>query len=101
MEEKNYELTNIVKHVNGHVVYRIKCINEFKCQDKVIKVGQLGGFVESYDNLSDNAWVDDDSVIYGDSEVSDNVYICDNSEVCGNAWVFGKAYVSHKSVIFW
>lgn len=55
MEEKNYELTNIVKHVNGHVVYRIKCINEFKCQDKVIKVGQLGGFVESEDNLSDNA----------------------------------------------
>lgn len=118
MEEKNYELTNIVKHVNGHVVYRIKCVNEFKCQDKVIKVGQLGGFIESEDNLSDNAWVDDDSVIYGDSEVSDNAYICDNSrvydsalvfddayicdnsEVCGNAWVFGKAYVSHKSVIF-
>ena len=118
MEEKNYELTNIVKHVNGHVVYRIKCVNEFKCQGKVIKVGQLGGFVESEDNLSDNAWVDDDSVIYGNSEVSDNAYICgnsrvydsalvfddayicDNSEVCGNAWVFGKAYVSHKSVIF-
>lgn len=118
MEEKNYELTNIVKHVNGHVVYRIKCVNEFKCQDKVIKVGQLGGFVESEDNLSDNAWVDDDSVIYGDSEVSgnayicgdsrvydsalvfDDAYICDNSEVCENAWVFGKAYVSHKSLIF-
>lgn len=118
MEEKNYELTNIVKRINGHVVYRIKCINEFKCQDKVIKVGQFGGFVESEDNLSDNAWVDDDSVIYGDSEVSgnayicgnsrvydsalvfDDAYICDNSEVYGNAWVFGKAYVSHESLIF-
>ena len=117
MEEKNYELTNIAKKINGHVVYRIKCINEFKCQDKVIKVGQLGGFVESYDNLSDNAWIDDDSVVYGDSEVSGNAYVCGNSivhgsalvfdeayvcddaEICENAWVFGRAYVS-KSLIF-
>lgn len=41
------------------MLYRIECIKAFGN----ISVGDLGGFVESYDNLYENAWVYENATV--------------------------------------
>ena len=110
MNEK-YELTEEFKEIEtlreGWLqkikVYRIRALRAFAD----VKIGDLGGFVETKQNLSNmgNAWVCDnasvygDAKVYGDARVCNNARVCDNAEVygdarvCGNAWVRGNAWV--------
>lgn len=63
--KRHYILTDETIEYQGHVLHRIKCIEEFvRNYYYTIKVGQLGGFVESYDNLIDNSWVDDEAKVF-------------------------------------
>ena len=84
---KKYELTSETKIVFGHILYRIKALSSFGC----VSAGDLGGFLESEKNLSQNgnAWVSGDAEVFGDAEVS------------GDAEVFGNAEVSEIGAIFW
>ena len=66
---KKYELTSETKIVFGHILYRIKALSSFG----YVSAGDLGGFLESEKNLSQN----------------------------GNAWVSGNAEVSKIGSIFW
>ena len=47
---KKYELTSETKIVFGHILYRIKALSSFGC----VSAGDLGGFLESEKNLSQN-----------------------------------------------
>ena len=84
-----------------------------------VKAGDVGGFVESENNLSHdgdcwvtgnarvfdnalvfgNAWVSgnaqvfDDALVYGNARVSGNAQVFDDALVFGNAWVTGNAQV--------
>ena len=84
---KKYELTSDTKIVFGHILYRIKALSSFGC----VSAGDLGGFLESEKNLSQNgdAWVYGDARVYGDAWVY------------GNARVYGNAEVSKIGSIFW
>ena len=66
---KKYELTSETKIVFGHILYRIKALSSFGC----VSAGDLGGFLESEKNLSQNgnAWVSGDAEVFGDAEVSE------------------------------
>ena len=66
-------------------VYRIRALRAFAD----VKIGDLGGFVETKQNLSNmgNAWV------YGNARVCDNAKVYGNAEVYGNAKVYGDARV--------
>ena len=82
---KKYELTDETIEVYGTALHRIKALKDFGN----VKKGELGGYVESERNLSQegNCWV------YGNAEVYDN------AEVCGNAKVFGNAdYITIKGL---
>ena len=57
------------------------------------KAGQLGGFVESEDNLGGEAWVDDNAEVWGEAFVYCYAYVSGNARVCGNARVYGKAQI--------
>ena len=108
---KKYELTSETKIVFGHILYRIKALSSFGC----VSAGDLGGFLESEKNLSQNgnAWVFGDAWVYGDAEVSGNARVSGNAwvsgdarvsgnaEVSGDAEVFGNAEVSEIGAIFW
>ncbi|MGN6746796.1 hypothetical protein, partial [Neisseria sp. P0024.S002] len=64
MENKKYELVkedSIV--VDGFILYRIRALKDFY----VVKAGDLGGYVESEDNLSHEgyAWIYDEAKVYG------------------------------------
>nr|DAG38484.1 MAG TPA: Putative transferase, nesg, ydcK, Structural Genomics.38A [Caudoviricetes sp.] len=99
MNEK-YELTEEFKEIEtlreGWLqkikVYRIRALRAFAD----VKIGDLGGFVETKQNLSNmgNAWV------YGNAEVYDNARVRDNARVCGDAWVCGDAKVCNNARVY-
>ena len=78
---KKYELTNETKKVNGKTFYRIKALKDFGN----IKKGELGGYVESENILSQegNCWiysgvtVDNGTMITEDTEIHP---LCKNDE---------------------
>ena len=100
MNEK-YELTEEFKEIEtlreGWLqkikVYRIRALRAFAD----VKIGDLGGFVETKQNLSNmgNAWVYGNAEVYGDAEV------CGDAKVYGNAEVCGDAKVCDNANIFW
>ncbi len=87
-----YELTEekIVTE-EGNILFRIRALKDFG----IIKAGDLGGFIESEDNLSHDgtAWVYDNAWVYGHARVYDNARVCDHARVYDNAWVCGRAWV--------
>lgn len=90
--EKKYILTrNDIINYNGHILYRIQAVKSF---DKV-KKGDLGGYVESEDNLSHegNAWVKDDAWVFGNAFVADNALVYGSAEVYDNACISGNAII--------
>ena len=127
-ETKKYELVKSESIVhNGRTLYRIRALREFTISRGVaIKVGDIGGFVESENNLSqedicwifddakvyENAKVLDDAVIYKHAEifgyavirknaqVDDNAHICGAAEVFHNAKIYGNAVVTGKAQIY-
>ena len=86
-----YVLTDESIIFNSVTLYRIKAIKSFY----TVRVGDLGGFVEGYDNLSQdgNAWV------YGNARVYGNAWIHGNARISGYAWIHGDARVSSASDI--
>ena len=95
---KKYELTDECINIYGRKLYRIKALVDFS----YVKSGDLGGYVESYDNLSQegtcwiygSARVFGSAIVYGNAIVGGNARVGGNAIVDGNAKVFGSAEVS-------
>ena len=78
--EKKFELTdNFVINGFGIKLFQIKCTKSFKYANE----GDLGGYVEKEDNLSQ----------YGDAWVSGDARVSGNARVYGDARVYGYALV--------
>lgn len=95
----NYRLTDNKKIFNGETLFQIECIENCK----YAKVGELGGYIASYDNLADGAWVNKDVCVCDTSVVKGFVK---GGFVAGNSVVEGKvtgavvsSYVDEKSEI--
>ena len=91
--EKKFELTDkFVINAFGIKLFQIKCTKSFKYANE----GDLGGYVEKEDNLSQSgdAWVSGDAQVYGDALVSGDARVYGNARVSGDAWVSGDARVS-------
>ena len=89
---KKYELTDETIEVYGTALHRIKALKDFGN----VKKGELGGYVESEHNLSQegNCWV------CGNAEVYDNAEVCGNAEVYDNALVYGNAEVYDNALVY-
>ena len=84
---KKFELTGeFVTNIFGKKLFRIRALVAFGD----VKAGELGGYVEKEENLSDdgNAWV------YGNAQVFGDARVYGNAQVTGNAWVYGNAWVT-------
>ena len=106
-----YKLTKETKVFCGITLYRIMAVSDFAN----VKAGELGGFIEKENNLSQNgsSWVSGDArvsgnaLVSGDARVSGNARVFGNAlvsgdaRVSGNARVFGNALVSRNDQIFW
>ena len=86
---KKYELTNETKTLaGGTVLHRIRALRDIPRFG--VKAGELGGFVEGENNLSQD----------GDAWVSGNAKVYDNACVSGNAWVYGDACVYDNACVY-
>ena len=88
---KKYELTDETINHYGTVLHRIKALRSFGD----VKAGDIGGFVESEDNLSQegNCWIYDDAI------VKDKAKVLDIAEVKGNAQVLDHAIVTNGIIV--
>ena len=89
---KKYELTEETLKINeNQTLYRIRAIKDFAD----VKAGDLGGFVESENNLSHNG----DCWISGDSKVFGFAWICGSARIFGSAIIYGSANISGTATI--
>jgi carbonic anhydrase/acetyltransferase-like protein (isoleucine patch superfamily) len=104
---KKYTLlkNDTIEH-DGHKLYRIKALQDIPLHS--VKTGDLGGYVESEDNLShdNDCWIGGNAKVWGNAEVYGNAKVYENAEVggnaqvCGNAKVFGNAYVFEDAKVY-
>ena len=95
---KKYELTDETMEWEGHTLHRIKALRDFND----VKAGDLGGWVESEDNLSqyEKCWLCDNAIVYGDARIYGNARVYDNAIVYGNARIYGNAIVYGDARIY-
>lgn len=100
--KRHYKLTDNTIEVDGHVLHQIICTESFDFADE----GDLGGFIEGYQNLEGNGWVRDEAMVYGGAVVRGRGFVagaatvCNKSRVFGNAKVYGHAYISGHVEIY-
>ena len=82
---KKYKLTSKTKKYNGKTLYRIQAEKDFFD----VKKGDLGGFVESEENLSHQ----------GDCWVYNQAIVKDNASVRGNAMLLHKSVAQDFALI--
>lgn len=82
---KKYEFTGEEMKLNGVTLHRIRRISD----------GEIGGWIESEDNLSHEgaAWVSGEACISGNARVYGDAWVSGNARVSGNAQVYGDARV--------
>lgn len=103
--QKKFELIKESKEVfrEGHesiTLYRIKALTDIPKYN--VLVGDVGGFVASENNLSQNgsAWVADDAKIYGDARVHGDTLLKGEARVYGNVLIKGDIIISDNSRIY-
>ena len=94
MKTKKYELINYNQETN---LYRIKALKDFND----VKSGDLGGFVDSENNLSHegNCWIYDSAVVCDSAIVKDDAIVYGSAVVCDSARVYGSAVVCDSAVV--
>ncbi len=88
---KKYEFTGEEKVVDNHTLHRIRAMRDFG----IVKAGDLGGWIESEDNLSHDgyAWVGDDALVTNKAWVANKALVAGDARVTGKALVTGDARV--------
>lgn len=98
---KKYELTSETKTIiteKGTVsVYRIRALVDIS---EEVKAGDLGGWVESENNLlqSRSCWIFDDSVCYDNARIYGNAVLRNNSVCCEEAGLNGDAVINGSCI---
>lgn len=89
----------------GKVLHRIRATVDIEIHS--VKKGDLGGYIESPENLDGQAWVADyakvygNALIYGKAEVCGNARVYDNAKGYGNAWIYGNAWVYGDAKVYY
>ncbi|GBQ77178.1 hypothetical protein AA14337_0739 [Acetobacter malorum DSM 14337] len=94
--QPKYELTDEQKEHEGSTVYRIRAVRDFELADgQTVKAGELGGWVESYRNLSHvgGAWIADNAA------AMDLALVCENALMKGQSCAYGQALARGQSLM--
>lgn len=96
-----YVLTDEHIEINNQKLYRIKALKSFSD----ISAGDLGGYVASEDNLSQqgNAWVYDEAIVMDNAKVGKNGQVFGHSIIRDEATIYGVVHdnsiVSNNAII--
>lgn len=99
---KKYEIVkDNFKEIYGIKVYRIRALKDIENRHQNIKAGDLGGYVQSERNLSqnNNCWIFDDAIVFDNANVIQNANICDHAQISDNAIIMGYATIMGHSKI--
>lgn len=108
-------LKDETKVVDGITLYRVRAAKTFGN----VKKGDVGGFIESPDNLSvsNDCWVFDDACIFGNARLRGSAMlknnamaygnaiiegcsiVTDHAKVCGDAKIAGKGYIADYAIV--
>jgi cytoskeletal protein CcmA (bactofilin family) len=100
---KKYELTNeTTQSAAGATLYRIKSLIKSSADFGIIDSGELGGFVESEDNLAHDGqcWISDNAQVSGNARVFGRAQVSGNAKVFGDAWVAGEVQVYDNAQVY-
>lgn len=98
---RHYKLTDeTLNTCEGVTLHRIECTEKFTNQGRVIEVGEKGGWIETEDNLSGDAWVYDNAKVYGKAKVHGCASIYHETIVSQNADIYGTARLSDNAFVF-
>ena len=103
--ELKYRLTDDTKRIGKHILHRIQALREVPLRScmatAAVKKGDLGGWIESEDNLSQegSCWITDEAMAYGNGKVTGDAYICEHAKVYGNANVNRDAFISGSASV--
>ena len=103
MRMKKYEITDIA-HPDNPKLHRIRALTDVGTD---VHKGDLGGFVETEDNLDQEgrAWISEDAiacenaVVCGDAILTDHAVAKGNAYVGKNATVMGDATVQDDAIV--
>ena len=92
MTNKKYELTDKSIEWSGVTLRRIRALRDFGN----VKKGELGGYVQSEDNLSHagNAWVYDNAMVFDEAIISKKAIVEHDAHVYGKAILTDYALVA-------
>ncbi|UNY39866.1 glucosamine N-acyltransferase [Bacillus phage vB_BauM_KLEB27-3] len=95
-----YKLKDQHTFYNGRKLHRIEALKDIDTMN-VLK-GDLGGFVESENNLSQegDCWIFHDAMVYHNARVYENASVFHDAKVFDDAKVFGKSIISDDANIF-
>lgn len=93
--KRHYELTDNTIEVDGHVLHQIICTETFNFTNK----GDLGGFIEDYENLQGNGWGCNNAKVYGGAIVRGNGIVGGNATISGICDIEGTENIGGEVVI--
>jgi len=99
---KKYIITGESKDLFGSDLYRIVAVKDFSLiTGEKVKVGDKGGWVSSYDNLSQegNCWIKDEAVVCDNARVIEDALVCDRATVTENALIRDNAAIKDKVIV--
>lgn len=88
---KKYEFTGETKELDGHILHRIRRIED----------GKIGGWIESESNLGHDGdcWVEKEACVYEQAIVSCNAKLRDSAQARGNALITRYARVEGNAIV--
>jgi len=89
--ERHYEFTGETIAVYNKILHRIRATKDLP--EHEVEKGELGGWIEKYENLVDNAWVSENAKVFDNAMVFGNAIVFENARIFGNAMIFGDAIV--------
>jgi hypothetical protein len=92
--------TKIINHpISGEevVLHQIQATQDIPSNN--VKKGDLGGWIEKYENLKGNGWVGKDCCVYDNARVQRYAGVSGNVHVFGYAWIADTIHVNGSAFI--
>lgn len=93
---RKFKLTREKLKIGGTTLHRIKATKSFGTGPNHVERGDLGGWVEYEDNLSQygDCWIHDDAKVYDNARIRNDAQIRCAARVYSDAFVHGSARIS-------
>lgn len=97
MRMKKYEITDIA-HPDNPKLHRIRALTDVGTD---VHKGDLGGFVETEDNLDQEgfAWIGKDAIACEDSYIGGDAILADSAVARDSAYVGNNAVIADHAVV--